>query len=310
MTTRSLASPLCGESPVPAPSSVLPHAGQLVFVLLELMKLRLTGLAAMASVVGFVMASGASVNVTTLLCVALGAFLVGGGANALNQFMERDLDALMSRTRHRPLPSGRLTPKQALWFGGAAGAVGLLVLAAAANPIGAVFALLTLVIYLGAYTPLKRISAWNTVVGAAPGALPVLIGWGASGARLSSGAWSLFLLVVVWQLPHFFAICRLWREDYIVAGYAMWPLSDASGRRTGAASALLCAALIPVSLLPTWVGLTGMGYAFSAGVLGMGFLASALAMAIRPCERTERLVFLTSIVYLPLVMLAMMFDRA
>lgn len=274
------------------------------------MKPRLTGLAAMASVVGFVMASGASVNVPALLWVALGAFLVGGGANALNQYMERDLDALMSRTRHRPLPSGRLTPKQARGFGTAASAAGVLVLATAAHPIGAVFALLTLLVYLGAYTPMKRISVWNTVVGAAPGALPVLIGWGAAGARLSAGAWSLFLLVVVWQLPHFFAICRLWREDYAVAGYAMWPLSDAGGRRTGAASALLCAALIPVSMLPTWAGLTGNVYALVAAALGAAFLATAAAMAIRPCERTERLVFITSIAYLPLVMLAMMLDKA
>lgn len=304
------ASPIRAESPNLTASLVHTNPGQVLLVLFELMKPRLTGLAAMASVVGFVMASGSPVNVAAVLWVALGAFLVGGGANALNQYMERDLDALMSRTRHRPLPSGRLTPTQALRFGVAVSAIGVLVLATTAHPIGAVFALLTLLIYLGAYTPMKRISAWNTVVGAVPGALPVLIGWGASGVRLSAGAWSLFALVVVWQLPHFFAICRLWRDDYAVAGYAMWPLSDASGRRTGAASALLCAALIPISLLPTWTGLTGNAYALVAVLLGAGFLASAVAMAMRPCERTERLVFISSIAYLPLVMLAMMLDKA
>lgn len=276
----------------------------------ELLKPRLTGLASAACASGYVLASGEAFSGRGLLGVLLGSFFVGGGANALNQYLERDLDLLMTRTRGRPLPSRRLAPGTGLAIGLACALAGLGALAGFGDARGAAYALLSLGLYLLVYTPMKRRSAWNTVVGTVPGALPVLIGWGFAGAALSPAALGVFAILVLWQLPHFFAICRLWRDDYARAGYAMWPLRDPDGRRTGVVSSLLCAGLVPASLLPWWTGLTGGVSAVTGVGLSVAYLACTIPMAMRPSARTERLSFVASIAYLPLLMAALVLDRA
>ncbi|MCG3131192.1 MAG: Protoheme IX farnesyltransferase [Phycisphaerae bacterium] len=276
----------------------------------ELLKPRLTALAAAACAAGYVLASGDGFSAQGILAVVAGSFLVGGGANALNQYLERDLDLLMTRTRGRPLPSRRLAPGAGLAIGFACALAGLGVLAGFGNVRGAAYALFSLGLYLLVYTPMKRRSAWNTVVGTVPGALPVLIGWGFAGAALSPAALGVFGILVLWQLPHFFAICRLWRDDYARAGYVMWPLSDVDGRRTGWAAAALCAALAPASLLPWWTGLSGVVSGVAGVGLSLAYLACTIPMAARPSARTERLSFIASIAYLPLLMASLVLDRA
>lgn len=282
-----------------------------VAAILELTKPRLTGLAVAAAIAGYLLggSSGGSSSAMGALCVALGAFLVGGGANALNQVMERDLDAMMSRTRGRPLPSGRVTPGEAWIFGALAALGGVIALAASVGRAPAAAATCTLALYLAVYTPMKRRSVWNTLIGAVPGALPVMIGWSASGARATPLAWVVFGVVVLWQLPHFFAICRLWQEDYRLAGYAMWPLRDATGRRTGWTAAGLCAVMTTLSIVPVAMGDAGWGYGAAAVLLGVLFGLTAARMGVNASARTARGCFLASIVYLPLWMGALLLER-
>lgn len=268
-------------------------------------------MAVAAAIAGYLLGGscGGTSSAWGAIWVALGAFLVGGGANALNQAMERDLDAIMSRTRGRPLPSGRVTPAQGWTFGVLAAMGGIVVLAVNLERSSAVMAICTLILYLGVYTPMKRRSAWNTVVGAVPGALPVMIGWTASGAPATPMAWVVFLVVILWQLPHFFAICRLWRDDYRRAGYAMWPLRDATGRTTGWAATVLCAVMTAISIAPVMLGDASWRYGAAAGTLGALFGITTLHMAIAATDRSARISFIASIVYLPLWMAAMLVER-
>lgn len=281
-----------------------------VAAFLELTKPRLTMLAVIAAVSGYTLASGDGARVAPVLGTLFGAFLVGGGANALNQLAERDLDRLMDRTRARPLPSGRLEPVEALAFGTLLAAMGVALLAFTTTATTVGIAAAILVSYVAVYTPLKRWTAWNTPVGAVPGALPVLLGWSAAGRPLDAAAWSLFAVVFLWQLPHFFAICWYYRDDYRRAGYAMTPLSDPGGRRTGWWTMILSTALIPLSLMPAVLGVTGPWHAAWAVGLGSAYAAAALPMVVRPSDATARFSFLVSIAYLPLLMASMMLTQS
>jgi protoheme IX farnesyltransferase len=238
-----------------------------------------------------------------------GTAFVAGGAAALNQVYERDTDALMRRTRMRPLPDGRIAPPDARLFGLALSAAGLVLLAALAGWLAALLALATLTIYVLIYTPLKRRSTIATLVGAVPGALPPLIGWAASRGDVSIGGLALFLIVFLWQIPHFMAIAWMYRDDYRLAGFPMLPVIDSDGRRTGREAVAYAAALLPASLVPTLAGVSGNVYAVIATALGAGLLVAALRFAAARNDIAARRLFFGSLIYLPLIWIAMIADK-
>ncbi len=230
-----------------------------------------------------------------------GTALVAGGAAAFNEVFERDTDALMRRTRRRPLPDGRMRTSTAAWFAAAISFLGLTQLWLGANALAASVAFATLASYALVYTPLKRRTSLSTLVGGVPGGLPPMIGWAAATGSLSLGSWVLFAIVFLWQMPHFLAIAWLCREDYARAGLPMLPVVEPDGRSTSQQVVLYASVLVPVSLMPTLVGLAGRIYFAGAAVLGLAFLALAVQFARRRNNESARRLFLGSISYLPLL---------
>lgn len=281
-------------------------------VFAELIKLRLTLFVLLTTVVGFYMHHQGPSNYTLLLHVLIGTGLVASGAQALNQFLEKEHDAKMVRTAQRPLPSGRLRPELALLYGGAASVIGLLYLAFGVNLLTSVLGAVTLVSYVLVYTPLKRVTPLNTIVGAVPGALPPLMGWTAVGgdiAHISLQGWSLVAILVFWQLPHFLAIAWMYREDYARAGFVMLPLGDDTGARTSQHALSYTLGLLPVSLAPFVLKMAGGIYLGGALLLGLLFLWCALAFARHRTEQAARRLFYCSLIYLPLLLGLMIFDK-
>ena len=274
-----------------------------------LAKPRLNVLVVASALAGFVMAGGDTSQVLVLLCTVVGTGLVAGGASGLNQAIERELDALMRRTRLRPLPDGRLTVAEAVMFSCGIALAGVALLAAAVNLLSAGVALTTLVSYVLVYTPLKRRTSFATVIGAIPGALPPVIGWAAARGELSQGAWVLFGIVFLWQLPHFLAIAWIYREDYARAGFPMLPVIEPDGRSTARQAVIYAAALLPLGLAPTLIGMAGALYFVSALVLTVLFVALALKFAFTRSVPDARRLFFGSIVYLPLLWILMIADR-
>jgi protoheme IX farnesyltransferase len=239
-----------------------------------------------------------------------GTALVAGGAAVLNQLYERDTDALMRRTRLRPLPDGRVAPSDARTFGIALSLAGLALLAARTNWLSTALALATLIIYLIIYTPIKRRTSLSTLVGAVPGALPAVIGWTASHGSIALGGATLFAIVFLWQIPHFMAIAWMYRDDYGKAGFPMLPVVDPEGRRAGRQAVLYAAALVPVSLVPTLAGIAGTAYLASALVLGLALLILAIRFAATRSDGAARALFFGSITYLPIIWIVMIVNRS
>jgi protoheme IX farnesyltransferase len=277
---------------------------------LILTKVRITVLVLVTTAAGFLLASGPRLDLVLLGWTLLGTGLAASGAAALNQVLEREADSRMQRTAARPIPAGRMTAAHGLWVGLGLALSGVAVLAALVNWLTALLALATVVLYVGVYTPLKRMTPLNTIVGAIPGAIPPVMGWTAVTGALGLPAWVLFAILFLWQLPHFLAIAWIFRDDYRRGGFPMLPVVDADGRATGRQVALYCAALIPVSLIPTFLGLTGPIYFFGALVLGLGFLAAGITMALHRRGKEARRVLLASVTYLPLLLVLLVVDRA
>ena len=293
-----------------APSALaMPRRGSTAADYIALTKPRLNLLVVATSAAGYYLGAPNGPAWWPLAEAVAGTALVASGAAVLNQVYERDTDALMRRTRQRPLPDGRVGAAEARVFGGILAALGIIWLGAAANLAAAALAVATLGIYLAVYTPMKRTSSAATLVGAVPGALPPLIGWAAAHGSLSAGGWTLFAIVFLWQIPHFMAIAWLYRDDYRKAGFPMLPVVEADGRRTGQQALLYAAALLPVSLLPTWFGVSGQIYFVIALALGAAMLALAARFSSQRTEATARALFLGSITYLPLIWLAMIADH-
>ena len=276
---------------------------------LALAKPRLNFLVVASAMAGYAMAGGEATDAVLLASTMAGTALVAGGASAFNQIIERNRDALMRRTRLRPLPDGRLQPVEALVFAAIISLAGCLILWAGANLLSALIALATLVIYAVVYTPSKPLTSFSTVIGAIPGALPPMIGWAAVRDSLSQGAWVLFGIVFLWQLPHFLAIAWMYREDYARAGYPMLPVIEPDGRSTARQAVLYTAALLPLSLAPTLIGMAGTLYFAGALALTLLFLALSVRFAFTRAAIDARRLFFGSILYLPLLWILMIADR-
>ncbi len=259
---------------------------------------------------GFYLGSGAAVDVRLLLHTLIGVALVAAGTNAFNQVRERDVDARMRRTQGRPLPSGRVSPRAAALFAAAISLAGVLYLALAVNRVTAGLAALTLASYVLLYTPLKRKTTLNTLIGAVPGALPIVGGWTAAGGALGPAVAALFGILFLWQLPHFLALAWIYREDYRRGGLAMLSIDDPDGWHTGHMVLLYAVALLPVSLLPTLLGVTGALYFFGALALGLAYAGVSFAMTRAVTDPWAWRVFLVSIVYLPALLTLMVLDKA
>jgi protoheme IX farnesyltransferase len=274
-----------------------------------LTKPRLNFLVVATSAAGYYLGASGPVEFGSMASAVAGTALVAGGAAVLNQVYERDTDALMRRTRMRPLPDGRVGAADATTFGIALSAAGLGLLALRANVAAALLALATVVIYLLVYTPMKRRSHVATLLGAVPGALPPLIGWTASHGSSSSGGLALFGIVFLWQIPHFMAIAWLYRDDYGKAGFPLLPVLEPDGKRTGRHAVAFAAALVPATLIPVMLGVSGLVYAAVAVLLGAALLWLAIQFAGMRTDTAARRLFFGSIAYLPLLWIAMIANR-
>jgi protoheme IX farnesyltransferase len=288
-----------------APRTFAEHAGDC----LMLTKPRVTLLVMLTAVAACYVGAERALSLGFLLKLAAGTGLLSGGTAALNQLWERRTDALMSRTSARPLPAGHLRPPPAALFGAVVSAAGTAVLWFAVNPLAAEMGLATMGLYLLAYTPLKFKSPISTLVGSFPGAGPILMGWAAARGTLDLGGWILFGIQFLWQFPHFLAIAWLYKEQYERAGIRMLPVVDENGAETSHQVLLYSLALIPVSLMPTLIGLTGELYFAGALVLGLALLWYGI-QCVRAKTRLSYLRLLkASVTYLPLLFALMALDR-
>jgi heme o synthase len=288
-----------------APLAIERRTGSHVADYVQLAKPRLNLLVVATSAAGYYLGGPPSTDLTLMVQAVAGTALVAGGAAALNQLYERETDALMWRTRLRPVPDGRVSPADARLFGLGLTIAGLLLLAARANLLAAGLAFATIFVYLIIYTPMKLLTPASTLVGAVPGALPALIGWTASHGGVGLGGLTLFAIVFLWQIPHFMAIAWLYRDDYRKAGFPMLSVIDSSGTRSGRQAVLFAAALIPVSLAPIT---TAVSFAL---VLALGLVQLGLAarFAMTRSDASARALFVGSITYLPLLWAVMILGK-
>lgn len=262
-----------------------------------------------SSLVGFYLGSSGPVRFGLLLNTLFGAFLVASGTATLNEYMERAYDARMKRTAGRPLPAGRIRPLEGLVLGLLLSAAGSVYLDLTTNRLACSIAVLTLLIYLVLYTPLKRKTPLCTLVGAVAGAMPPLIGWAAARGSLSSEAWVLYLILFLWQFPHFTAIAWMYRQDYSRAGYLMLPPGDQKGRFMATQVLGFSLLLIIITTIPTLMGQAGRIYLMGAMVLGLFFLYYGVRLALSKSNVLARRVVLASVVYLPLIYILMMVNK-
>jgi heme o synthase len=277
--------------------------------LAELTKARLTLLVLLTTAVGFYLGAEPPIDYRALFHTVFGTAAAAAGAAALNQWWERRPDALMHRTRTRPIPAGRMAPFQALVLGAALSVFGVAYLAIVCNALSAVLAAITIVIYIFAYTPLKRASTANTVVGAIPGAIPPMIGWAAARGDIGAGAWSLFAIVFLWQMPHFFAIAWMCREDYSRAGFRMISTDDSTGERSASQSVFFCILLLILAGLPAFLGIANYLYLAIEVVLGGFFIGVAMRFLRLRTPSAARRLFIASIAYLPLLLAALVLTK-
>lgn len=283
--------------------------GSVVQDYLELSKARIVFMVILTTLAGFLMASAGSVQPLLLIHTLLGTAFVAAGTNALNQWWERDLDRKMKRTCRRPLPDGRITPAAAFVFATSISIVGIAYLWVLCGALASILSFVTLTSYLFAYTPLKRITPHSLLIGAIPGAIPPMIGWAAVRGGLDAGAWILFAILFLWQLPHFLAIGWMYRDDYARAGFRVVSVADTDGRVSGMQAMVYTAALLLISVIPSFLGLAGGAYLAGAVVTGIAFVVASVAFASARNMRTARYLFFVSILYLPLIMSLLVINR-
>ena len=290
-------------------SEAAPAGRSLMAVYADLIKARLTFLVLLTMLTGFYLGWRGPINWTLMFHALFGTALVASSAAALNQLLERDYDAKMRRTQNRPLPSGRLQPVTVMIFGGVCACAGLFYLALLVNLLTSVIGAISLISYLFVYTPLKRVTWLNTAVGAIPGGLPPLMGWTAARGELSAEGWALFAILAFWQVPHFFAIAWMYRDEYAKAGFKMLPVVDPQGQSTGRQAVCHTLGLLPISLCPFVFKLTGPVYLAGALVLGLTFLWFAIQFSRLLTLPRARQLFFISILYLPLLLIVMVLDK-
>jgi heme o synthase len=284
------------------------EAGGQLAALVELTKPRIALMVLITAATGFLLGARGASHPTTLTLSMIGTGLVAGGASVWNQWIERERDARMRRTRNRPLPSGRVSPRAAAAFGAAITTVGLVVLGAASNLTAASVAATTWLLYVLLYTPLKPVTTLNTAVGAIPGALPPVIGWAAATDRLGVEAWVLFLIVFLWQFPHFLAIAWIYRDDYARGGLKMLPSVDLDGAMTGRQAMWHALELLFAGAFPYWIGLAGPWYLAGAVALGLFYLYHAVRFWHEVNDRSARRLLRASFLYLPMVLLLLLLN--
>jgi protoheme IX farnesyltransferase len=307
MSTKSAALPVPSQTAAAAVASSTIRSRAAAY--LELTKPRITFLIVLTSAAGFALGSRGAVNYVQLTHALIGIALLSSGIGTLNQFIERDLDGLMRRTADRPLPSGRLFPFEALWFGISLTLMAEAYLAVFVNALTALLGLTVIAGYLFVYTPLKTRTSLSTALGAFPGAMPPLMGWTAARGEIDVAAWVLFAILFLWQFPHFLAIAWMYREDYGRAGIRMLPVVEPDGRVTGQQIIAYSLMLVPVSLLPAVLGISGRIYFVAAAVFSLLFLASSVRAALSKSNQHARQLLLASVLYLPLLFGVMVLNR-
>jgi len=289
-------------------SAAAPSLSSRVADLKELTKPGISVFLVVTAATGYLLGAPLGVDWATLLGLLAGTALTAGGAGALNHAIEHARDAKMERTAGRPVPAGRVSALGAIFYGLALVALGLVVLVLTTNGLTTALAALTVALYLGAYTPLKPLTAWNTLVGAVPGALPVLGGWAAATGELAPAGWAAFGVLMLWQLPHFLALAWLYRDDYARGGFRMLPSADRDGRMTGIVVLSSALALLPVGLLPTAYGAAGWLYLLGMAAVGTAFTLPAFSFAAAPTDARARRVLLASFAYLPAFFVLVLLD--
>lgn len=303
----AISTPNCPAAPVVARSTGAMASRLADYI--EIAKLRISLMVLMTVTVGFLLALQGTASFVPLLNSCLGVSLTAIGASAVNQWIERETDGLMRRTRNRPLPARRLAPAEVLILGFACAGFGCGYLFLTVNAMTAAMTGLTFVLYAGVYTPLKRVTSLCTAVGAVPGALPPVLGWLAAGGQLDGMAFSLFGILFLWQFPHFLAIAWMHKDDYCAAGLRMLPAGRSMPHVTGLLAVGYALGLIPVSLLPAYFGAAGTVYVSVAVILGMAYLAASVWFAWDETRTSARRLLLTSLVYLPLLLLVLTWDH-
>ena len=279
----------------------------------DLVKLRLTTMVLITTAMGFYLASANGFDWVLLLHALFGTGILACGAAALNEYLEKDYDARMPRTVNRPIVTGAISPERALLAGGAMAAIGLVYLAYKVNLITSVVGAVTLISYVAVYTPLKRVTTLNTLIGAIPGALPPLMGWTAatgSTGTIATESWSLVAILFFWQLPHFLAIAWIYREDYEKAGFRMISGGEQGASNTGKSAVLYCVALLPAAVSPYWLGISGTIYCVGAVILSLYFAVLSWKFSREMTLESARRLFYYSLLYLPLLLGLMVWDRA
>lgn len=266
---------------------------------IKLTKPRISIMVVITAAIGYCLGTN-NFSTTTFLALLLGTWASSGGASALNQYLERQNDSLMERTKKRPIPSGLIDPEKALLFGVALSLLGVFLLVTQINLLTGFIALLTVFLYVFLYTPLKQISAYNTVIGAIPGALPPLGGWAAGAGQIELGAWVLFLIMFVWQHPHFYAIAWMYKDEYEKGGFKMLPSVSPSGTLFAIVSTALL--LFVISLIPAFIGLSGVVYPVGATALGLLMIYYCFKMFWSPTRSNAKTVMFASLIYLPAVL--------
>lgn len=276
---------------------------------LELIKPRISTMALISVALGYTLASAHSWSVIPLIHALLGIGFVAVGCNSLNQLLEIKSDALMPRTANRPLPSGKISVSEVLIFGIVAALSGIFYLAIMVNLLTAFLSMLTLVLYVVVYTPLKRYTSFCTTIGAIPGAMPPILGWTAAGGNLNTSSFTIFAIMFLWQFPHFLAIAWLYRHQYHQAGLKMLPAPDPARGIVGWMCVIYAVFLIPVSLLPQFVSLAGAVYSVIAFTLGIGYLLFSIRFLRHESSKTARELIWFSLIYLPVLLLTLTWDR-
>ena len=274
----------------------------------ELTKPRITFLILVSTALGFYLGSQGEINSNQFAVTIIGTFLLAGGAGAINHFVEKDLDKLMDRTQSRPIPAGIISSKSALFFGVSISIFGFIILATLVNLLTAILGLITVLLYIFVYTPLKKITWLNTTIGAIPGAMPALGGWAASANELDPNAWILFSILFLWQHPHFYAIALMCKEDYEKAGFQMLPVIERESNRTNRQIMWHAFLLIPVSLFFVVTGVLGEIYFWGASALGVGYLISGIPLLKNTTFDNAKFLLKISVIYLPALLVVMFID--